>query len=249
MKTGVILVTISCIVISVWLIGYCHGFEWLEHLDTLFSGLAFVGLIATIIYQQKELNQNTAALNAQKDEMVKQWEEMEKQNTNINHQRFESSLFSMMNLHFQIRNQIKIESNVGILGFKVFLDHIIHYSKEPTGDNIFTSKLISSVPIVDKQLGLLTIAEPYISSLKVIYNSIKQSGHDKESESRYIYLTQSYLTNFEVMFIVLYYNYLATKQDVSTLSQMYKDLDIGKSFSYRIKNHYELKLIVDSGIV
>lgn len=48
-------------------------------INALFSGLAFLGLIVTIILQKKELHDNTTALNDQKAEFEKQVAVMEKQ--------------------------------------------------------------------------------------------------------------------------------------------------------------------------
>jgi hypothetical protein len=65
--------------------------------NALFSGLAFATLIITIdqqrqqlIAQERELHQNTEALNNQKKELEKQWREMEQQNETLKLQRFES---------------------------------------------------------------------------------------------------------------------------------------------------------------
>jgi len=212
MKTG-IMIFVLIAVISSWTYGYVYQADWLGNLDTLFSGLAFFGVIVTIFLQQKELHQNTQALLAQKTEMTNQWIEMDKQNTNMKRQRFETSLFSMWNLHFETRNQIRVRDITGILAFKEFVNLILMgaqeamKSKYPTAlvNEMPTSCLFGAVPRVNMHTDLFTVVEPYINSLKLIYNSIKQAELKDEAETRYIELMQSYLTNYEVIFIVLYY--------------------------------------------
>ena len=124
-----------------WLIVYC-GFiadnqdAWAHRgqfgdmfgaINALFSGLAFAGLIITILLQRKELSaqqgelrQNTQALrdqkevfDAQKDEMISQGKQMviqsqaletqlkilDSQNTTSKRQRFEGTFFKMVDIH------------------------------------------------------------------------------------------------------------------------------------------------------
>lgn len=114
---------------------------------------------------------------------------------------------------------------------------------------IYTSSLIESAPVVDAQLHFFTIMEPYLNSLKLIYNSIKQAKLNDGAEERYIELMKSYLTNYEVMFIVVYYNYLQSLGQGSSLSNMYNELEIVNEFAYRMKRAYGYELIPDAGIV
>jgi hypothetical protein len=223
----------------------------LSSLEPLFSGLAIIGLIATILIQQEELKHNTGALLAQKEEMSRQWEEMEEQNRNMKRQRFESTLFNMWNLHFESRNLIELREKLGIMAFKEFVDEVIGlaYSKGNMHSlNIYTSKLFDSVPIVDRATHFLTIMEPYLNSLKLIFNSIKQAKLNDGAEDRYIEIMKSYLTNFEVMFIVLHYNHLRVLGSEKILTEMYNELEIGQSFVFRVERSYGYKLIADSGI-
>jgi hypothetical protein len=244
-------------VIAAWAYGFCNS-TWMGSLDTLFGGLAFVGLILTIILQQKELKDNTQALVDQKNEMAKQWTEMEKQNVNAKRQRFEATLFNMWNIHFETRNLMENKGRSGILAFKEYIDHVISYSKEyfktkypDSGlrNSIYSSCLLSGLHDANANTEFLTIMEPYLNSLKLIYDSIKQAELNEGAEARYLNLMQSYLTNFEVMFLVLHYNYLLSKGRESSLTQMYKDLNVTRYFAFRLKENYQLELHIDSGLV
>lgn len=226
-----------------------------KSLESLFSGLALVGVIAAIILQQKELHQNTEALLAQKTEMNNQWKEMENQNTNIKRQRLEATLFSMWNLHFQTRSSLKVSGEIGVLSFKSFVDavmrhsieHMKRYNPNAQQDEMYINSLVAGVPLAVKETGFITTVELYVSSLKLIYNSIIQAKLESDALVRYIEVAQSYLTNYEVMFLVLYYNHLLAQGREGSLTDMYKGLGISISFAFRLEESYDLKLIIVPG--
>lgn len=74
-------------------------------ITSLFTGLAFVGLIATLILQQKELKLQRRELRLQRDEvsatrkeLAGQKKQMELQNESLRLQMFEQTLFNMIRL-------------------------------------------------------------------------------------------------------------------------------------------------------
>jgi hypothetical protein len=237
-------------VAAIWLYGYICDKEWFKSLDILFSGLAFVGLIVTILLQREELQQNTKALQDQ-------WQEMEKQNINIKRQRFESTLFSMWNLHFESRNFIERRNNKGILAFKDFMGSVIQKAQmelkvsypQASSPTMYSSCLLKALPSANAQAEFFTIVEPYLSSLRLIHDSIKKADLKDGAEARYFEVMESYLTNYEVMFLVLWYNYLKSKGREANLTEMYSDLKISRYFAFRLEENYELKLVIDSTFV
>jgi len=64
-------------------------------LSTLFTGLAFAGLISTILMQRNELKLQREELAATRDEFTQQ-------NSTLKQQRFENTFFNMLNVHHQI---------------------------------------------------------------------------------------------------------------------------------------------------
>lgn len=70
-------------------------------LNTLFSGLAFCGIIYTIMLQRKELK-------LQREELANTRKEFETQNETLKIQRFENTFFNLLNLHHQIVNSMDI---------------------------------------------------------------------------------------------------------------------------------------------
>jgi hypothetical protein len=72
--------------------------------NSLFSGLAFAGIIFTILLQRKELQ-------LQRDELSSTRAVFEKQNEMLSQQKFESTYFQMLNLFHSIVNSIDIRRN------------------------------------------------------------------------------------------------------------------------------------------
>ncbi|MFG6426961.1 MAG: putative phage abortive infection protein [Muribaculaceae bacterium] len=64
--------------------------------NALFAGLAFAGLIVTMIMQREELGMQRQELMQTRDELAKQRQEFEQQNKTLKYQRFESSFFTLL---------------------------------------------------------------------------------------------------------------------------------------------------------
>lgn len=74
--------------------------------NALFSGLAFAGLIFTIILQRKELSLQREELQLTRQEMSDQTYEFEKQNSTLQLQRFENTFFQLLNQFEQITSNL-----------------------------------------------------------------------------------------------------------------------------------------------
>ena len=72
--------------------------------NALFSGLAFAGLIVTLIMQHEELGLQREELAQTNKELEAQREEFADQNKTMKIQRFENTLFNMLSLHQDIVN-------------------------------------------------------------------------------------------------------------------------------------------------
>lgn len=115
-------------VLSLWSIGFfiqsyfCIQSEGVfTTLSTLFSALAFAGVIVTIIMQRDELELQRDEMELQRREMEGQREEFEKQNKTLNRQRFENTFFELLKRQVEIRNTIELRhSNTLINGLKSF---------------------------------------------------------------------------------------------------------------------------------
>lgn len=71
-------------------------------INALFSGLAFAGLIYTILLQHEELGLQRQELADTRDELKGQKEEAEKQNAIMRKQQFENTFFQLLQTHHEI---------------------------------------------------------------------------------------------------------------------------------------------------
>ncbi len=77
-------------------------------INALFSGLAFAGLIYTIILQRNDLKLQRQDLELTRKEMEEQTAEFEKQNETLKIQRFENTFFNMLSQFQEIVNSLSI---------------------------------------------------------------------------------------------------------------------------------------------
>lgn len=77
--------------------------------NALFSGLAFAGLIVTLIYQKEELKLQRDELAETRKELQGQREEFEEQNKTMKRQRFENTFFNMLSLQQEIVANLSFE--------------------------------------------------------------------------------------------------------------------------------------------
>lgn len=89
-------------------------------LGAVFSGLAFAGLIVTLIQQHDDLKLQREDLRLQRQEIAQtnlelalQRKEMEEQNKTIMLQRFETTFFNMLKSQVEIRNSVKYDEYEG----------------------------------------------------------------------------------------------------------------------------------------
>lgn len=87
--------------------------------NSLFSGLAFAGLIYTIFLQKNELGLQRKELEFTRDELRGQKETMQAQNKQLTLQAFEGTFFQMVRLHNELLNSIDLTSGGGDRAVKV----------------------------------------------------------------------------------------------------------------------------------
>ncbi|WP_303181739.1 putative phage abortive infection protein [uncultured Butyricimonas sp.] len=81
--------------------------------NALFSGLAFAGLIYTILLQHEELGLQRQELADTREELKGQKEEAEKQNAIMKKQQFENTFFQLLQVHHNIVNGIHLAKKWG----------------------------------------------------------------------------------------------------------------------------------------
>ena len=77
--------------------------------NALFSGLAFAGLIVTLLYQKEELKLPREELRETRNELNAQKLEFQEQNKTMKRQRFENTFFNMLSLQQEIIANLSYE--------------------------------------------------------------------------------------------------------------------------------------------
>lgn len=133
--------------------------------NALFSGLAFAGLIFTIILQKKELALQREELSQTREELNGQKKQMEEQNRTLRIQRFENTFFHMLELQQQIVNDLETKE---VINVRVREDNPNSYGQ-----------LTKEVPV-----------EQTFRGRNLFYYSFVKSGHSIESAmpGKYIYV-------------------------------------------------------------
>lgn len=120
-------------------------------INALFSGLAFAGLIYTILLQHEELGLQRQELADTRDELKGQKEEAEKQNAIMKKQQFENTFFQLLQVHHNIVNGIHIKQ---MSGREVFRNRYIALRNELADFSraIFTDK--GEIKAIDEKLAM-----------------------------------------------------------------------------------------------
>jgi hypothetical protein len=166
--------------------------------NALFSGLAFAGLIVTIIMQRDELSLQRQELSLTRKEMEDTRKEFEQQNDTLKKQRFENTYFNLVTLHHKIFDESIGHRNF----FRGLLDEIkmfesIQYTSHKTYwelEIIFNTKISGQQNEDAISLYLNSIHQVakyvYISDLsdndKLFYNNILISNLS-EAERTFIF--------------------------------------------------------------
>lgn len=170
--------------------------------NALFSGLAFAGLIYTIILQRRDLELQRNDLRLQREELVlnrqemeEQTAEFEKQNATLLKQTFETTFFHMLELHKQNVQEINVQGIKGRDSMVLLIDILnrLYYSvcqgldeiKESKGDK--REELVRAYEIIKNW----TIEKQNDFSIKFAYGLFFYGerfhlSYMKESESRIV---------------------------------------------------------------
>ena len=181
--------------------------------NALFSGLAFAGLIITLLYQREELK-------LQREELQETRKELKEQNKTMKRQRFENTFFNMLSLQQEIVANLSVESKEVnraevVKGREVF-------EKIYEGINVYLLYELQSIGIKEIVYGnienynsngwLISRFDHYFRHLYRIFKYIDETDLIDEKE-RYDYasIVRSQLSDYEL--VMLFYNCLAQKDN------------------------------------
>ena len=198
--------------------------------NALFSGLAFAGLIFTIILQKKELALQREELTETRAELKGQKEQLEEQNKTLKIQRFENTFFQMLNQFQEIVNNISFsyidsfDKAHTVKGRDAFYDSFevaIHKTKLQDWDPFHINHKYVGMRDIIKSLGsdgyyesfTPTYFDHYFRFLYRILKFVQTSPlvTDFEEEYEYTCMLRAMLSRYELVW--LYYNGLSYGKD------------------------------------
>ena len=211
--------------------------------NALFSGLAFTGLIYTIILQRRDLELQRNDLKLQREElaltrqeMEEQTAEFEKQNETLRIQRFENTFFNMLSQFQEVVNNLSVSARVkgenvvltGSESFQELFERAVVYIPNPQRDGEFVG--IRGMKAVLDTYGLEgyvnseapTQFDHYFRLLYRILKFVKTSPLINRFEDEYEYtsILRATLSRYELVW--LYYNGLTYgKNKLKTLIERY----------------------------
>ncbi len=175
--------------------------------NALFSGLAFAGIIISILLQNKELKLQREELEQTRDELKGQKEQLQNQNLTMNRQRFENTFFQLLRNHRDIVNSMDIRRKTEVISagsdcFKTFYSEFLSRTG-PTSD--IESVLGAYLEFYWKRQQDLG---HYFRNLYHVVRFIDDSK-DIDNEERFLYsrLLRALLSSNEL--VLLFYNGLS----------------------------------------
>ena len=194
--------------------------------NALFSGLAFAGLIVTLLYQKEELKLQREELAQTREELKGQREEFEEQNKTMKRQRFENTFFNMLSLQQEITHNLSYENPIQdeaeLMRYDVkqriyknravfeglYTNAIIDYDGSRCYGGIINKLAIHGCAAYSLVRGL-SFLDHYFRHLYRIFKYVDTSDSISEDE-RYEYacIVRSQLSDYEL--VMLFYNCLTS---------------------------------------
>lgn len=195
--------------------------------NALFSGLAFAGLIVTLLYQKEELKLQREELKETRNELNAQKLEFQEQNKTMKRQRFENTFFNMLSLQQEIVANLTFDEVHKIYDFSTHAQDVQRTSYN--GRTLFREMYLNLKVSVDKKhfyqgvkgaihannyevysyISATTRFDHYFRHLYRIFKYIDSSNLISNDE-RYEYasIVRSQLSDYEL--VMLFYNCLST---------------------------------------
>lgn len=159
--------------------------------NALFSGLAFAGIIYTILLQREELKEQRAELQLTREELKGQKQEFKTQNITLKRQRFEATFFNMVSIHYKIMDLTLYKSQSGVRAFVQIskdFDRIFQDAASKRQNQIVSNERISNVFLAgysELSKTLQLYFSPYIQSIVQLHRTIKKNNFKPDVELRY----------------------------------------------------------------
>lgn len=184
--------------------------------NALFSGLAFAGLIITLLYQREELK-------LQREELQETRKELKEQNKTMKRQRFENTFFNMLSLQQEIIANLSVEWKEGEWnGLEgQWKERVINNKGREVFEKIYEGNMQNKgikrivnqeIENYNKYRKLISRFDHYFRHLYRIFKYIDESDLiDEKERYEYASIVRSQLSDYEL--VMLFYNCLAQKDN------------------------------------
>jgi hypothetical protein len=167
--------------------------------NALFSGLAFAGIIYTIMIQRKELSLQRKELALQREEVRNATTELAGQKEQMIIQRFEHTFFNLLSMNSNIVTNLRCSfGEIKSQGTEVFMR--LHIQAEEAYGTACNNDEREAFNSVFKQYNYLL--SHYLKSIDAIVDFVHiNSILSDEEKKNYISLLTSQLSQYELLFI------------------------------------------------
>lgn len=212
-------------------------------INALFSGLAFAGLIYTIILQRKELEFQRDELSLTRGEIQGQRIQLEQQTIALNRQNFENTFFQLMQFQRSITESMEIldahnNQSFGRASFKSLLELLERrFSKVNDAQNLEEKVAKAYEDFYTKYQSLIG---HYFRNLYHLI-SLVDTSENLTNKRLYTNLIRAQLSTNEL--VLLFYNCLSshglhTLKPLAEQYSLFKDLPEGLLLFKELKNQY-----------
>lgn len=184
-------------------------------INALFSGLAFAGIIYTILLQSKELKLQREDLALTRAEIEGQKLELKQQNETLKIQRFENTLFNLLSQHNHLIESFKVglnrDNGLPSAEGKAIFPYLIDFQNRSLNDRLQRGEInaesigtgyITAFQTAFKHHGhYLSL---YFKSLFCMLNLVELSQNTPAEKIFYVDIIKSQLNNSEILVILIY---------------------------------------------
>lgn len=213
--------------------------------NSIFSALAFAGVIVAIYLQRNELI-------LQREELESTRGEFEIQNQTLKKQRFENTFFNLLNLHHEIASGIYLfDSGVEYRGRAVFkqayLTFCTDYQKECSASPLPLSKLEDVQPYrsqISKVYGEIykryeEHLSHYLKNFITLFRWVKQSDLISSDERlEYYGIIKSQLNSYELLLLFYHLNVGIGSSDGGLFNDLLLGADMNSTLLPAIKHSF-----------
>lgn len=186
-------------------------------INTLFSGLAFGGIIYTIYQQRAEFRLQREELKLQREEVARTNQALNEQVGATNIQRFENTFFRMIELHNEIIRNTSFKRRVGRNAFMSYYEDITSYIANDISEATKRGDYSSETAYYMHEIYVKRACNRFFENnehylghyLRNLYNLLRMVDNNKslkniEEKKEYTRIIRSQISSYE--YIIIFYN-------------------------------------------